>query len=84
MSSRNALLNNKERVLASAMYRVLLSAKEKYTNTSLNDIKNWVEKELNAIDSFAIDYVEIVNPSTLQVVTKEEKNKSAILCIAVF
>ena len=84
MSSRNALLNNKERVLASAIYRVLLSAKQKYNNTSLNDIKNWVEKELNAIDSFAIDYVEIVNPNTLQVVTNDEKKKSAILCVAVF
>ena len=84
MSSRNALLNNKERVLASAIYRILLSAKQKYNNTSLNDIKNWVEKELNAIDSFAIDYVEIVNPNTLQVVTNDEKKKSAILCVAVF
>ena len=47
MSSRNALLNNKkERVLASAIYRILLSAKQKYNNTSLNDIKNWVEKRI--------------------------------------
>ena len=44
MSSRNALLNNKERVLASAIYRILLSAKQKYNNTSLNDIKNWASE----------------------------------------
>ena len=60
MSSRNVLLNARERKkIASAIYRILLAAKTQFTSSSIEALKLFVESELNAISAFSIDYVEI-------------------------
>ena len=84
MSSRNALLNAREKKIASAIYRILLAAKTQFTNSSIEALKLFVESELNAISAFSIDYVEIANAQTLEPLNNLEKNEPAVLCVAVF
>ena len=84
MSSRNALLNAEERSVAAEIYRILLEAKAKFPNYSIEAVKSFVEIELKAVSVFSTDYVEIAHTQTLQPLSNLEKNKPAILCVAVF
>ncbi len=84
MSSRNALLSIEERITAAEIYRILLLAQAQFSKWSIEEVKSFTTIELNAISAFSIDYVEIVHAQTLQPLSNLEKNKPAILCLAVF
>tara|TARA_B100000900_G_scaffold279698_1_gene239270 strand:- start:196 stop:1041 length:846 start_codon:yes stop_codon:yes gene_type:complete len=84
MSSRNALLNAEERIIATEIYRILLRAKALFTNSSIEEVKSFVEIELNAVSEFSIDYTEIAHAQTLKPLSNLQKNEPAILCVAVF
>ena len=84
MSSRNALLDDKDRIIASEIYRILLEAKSQFLKSSVEEVKIFVETELNAISAFTTDYVEIAHTKTLKEFSDLEKNEPAILCVAVF
>ena len=84
MSSRNALLNSEERIIANKIYAVISEAKGKFPNSSVEELKSFVEIKLNAISVFSTDYVEIVHSETLKPLKTLEKKEPAILCVAVF
>ena len=84
MSSRNMLLNKKERLIACKIYHILTSAKAQFFSNHIENVKLFVIKELNAVSAFSIDYVEIVHAQTLQPLNDGEKKDPAVLCIAVF
>lgn len=84
MSSRNMLLNKKERLIAAKIYHILTSAKAQFFSNHIENVKLFVIKELNAVSAFSIDYVEIVHAQTLQPLNDGEKKEPAVLCIAVF
>lgn len=84
MSSRNVLLNAEERSIATKIYRILLAAKAQFPNYSIEAIKLFVKKELKTVSAFSTDYIEIAHTQTLQPLSNLEKNKPAILCVAVF
>ena len=84
MSSRNAFLSQEERKKAPLIYaslkvaRNLFSKGEKSPQLLSNGIKNSLSGA-----RIAIDYVEIVNPSTLQPVTQVAK-KGDVIALAAF
>ena len=84
MSSRNMLLNKKERLIAAKIYHILKSAKAQFFSNHIENVKLFVIKELNAVSAFSTDYVEIVHAQTLQPLNDGEKKEPAVLCIAVF
>ena len=84
MSSRNMLLNKKEKLIAAKIYHILTSAKAQFFSNHIENVKLFVIKELNAVSAFSIDYVEIVHAQTLQPLNDGEKKEPAVLCIAVF
>ena len=84
MSSRNALLSIEERITAAEIYRILLLAQAQFSKWSIEEVKSFTTIELNSISAFSIDYVEVVHTQTLQPLSNLEKNKPAILCLAVF
>ena len=84
MSSRNMLLNKKERLIAAKIYHILTSAKAQFFSNHIENVKLFVIKELNAVSAFSTDYVEIVHAQTLQPLNDGEKKEPAVLCIAVF
>ena len=84
MSSRNMLLNKKERLIAAKIYHVLTIAKAQFFANHIENVKSFVKKELNTVSAFSTDYVEIVHAQTLQPLNDEEKKEPAVLCVAVF
>ncbi len=84
MSSRNMLLNKKERLIAAKIFHILTSAKAQFFTSSIEKVKSFVKNELNAVSTFSTDYVEIVHTQTLQPLNDEEKKEPAVLCVAVF
>lgn len=84
MSSRNMLLNKKERLIAAKIYHILTSAKAQFFSNHIENVKLFVIKELNAVSAFSTDYVEIVHAQTLQPLNDGEKKEPAVLCVAVF
>lgn len=83
MSSRNQRLSAEDRVKAAEIYRILqdsLSLKEE----PIQDIKDFVVKEINKIEGFKLDYYEMVDDMTLQPVEFWDLSTGIIGCIAVY
>jgi len=82
MSSRNIYLSPIERVLAPQIYRTLQQGRKLLTSKppkSPNLIQNELKKTLLTIPDIKIEYLELVNPVTLQ---KVQKSKLPILIAA--
>ena len=69
MSSRNSYLNIEERKAAAVLYRSLKGAKELILKKSINnsdDVKENIKEIIKAEPLADIDYIEIVDPETLE------------------
>ena len=83
MSSRNQRLSAEDRIKAAEIYRILqdsLSLKEE----PIQDIKDFVVKEINKIEGFKLDYYEMVDDITLQPVEFWDLSTGIIGCFAVY
>jgi pantoate--beta-alanine ligase len=65
MSSRNQLLKNNERMLASMIYQVLKIAKEKAATMSPQQVIAFVQKYFDDIPEFTLEYFTIVDSQNL-------------------
>lgn len=83
MSSRNMRLNEEERKKAVAIYNVLTGIKNNLQPSSLINIKNKAVEEL-AVKDFRVDYVEIVDASTLEPVTEWDGRQKLVALVAAF
>jgi len=85
MSSRNQRLSAEEKKNAAEIYRVLRESthmmRELYTPKQLTD---FVIGEINNVPGLNVEYFEIVDGNTLQLISSWEKNISSVGCIAVF
>ncbi|HET7819483.1 MAG TPA: pantoate--beta-alanine ligase [Bacteroidia bacterium] len=82
MSSRNVLLNAEERKNAPVIYQTLLASRN--TNSiSVDEIKNWVEKQINKNSYFKLEYFEIVDSTTLTPIYTIKPDIKYRACIAV-
>lgn len=79
-SSRNAYLNSEERKQAPVLRRALLAAKESGKKTD-KEIVDLIRKIIDESPLARIDYVEVVNAETLQVVTGVEPNSLVALAV---
>lgn len=61
MSSRNRLLDPEMRINAPVIYKTISSASEMIKNYEIPAIKAFVEKSINNINGFEIEYFEIVD-----------------------
>lgn len=69
MSSRNKRLNEKQRSKAPFIYKTLLHAQKMVEKNDVNDVKTWVENEINSNNSFQLEYFEISEDVDLQSVS---------------
>lgn len=83
-SSRNALLNAEQREKATIIYSSLKKAKSLFGKTNNSEIIKILTKDISAISKVKIDYIEIVNPYTLQSTDKHQSDTKAIALIAIF
>ena len=84
MSSRNERLTLQERNEAGIIYKILKEAKEKFTNTSVEETTQWVYNEFDKHKEFTLEYFEIADEETLTTCTQKNKNIKYRAFIAVF
>lgn len=66
MSSRNTLLSEEDKNYATALYTILKKAQELFTNHSIEEVKQFVGKEILMYPKFTLEYFEIADETTLQ------------------
>jgi len=83
MSSRNRLLNERERFIASKLYESLTLAKQMLIDhVSLNEVKDAAIAEICKHKDFKIEYFEIVEAKNLQTIDTWDSKMSIAICVA--
>ena len=83
MSSRNSLMTNNERESASEIIKLLIRAKEMYSEFNVLDIKSEIEKKSESIDNFILEYFEIMNLSEFSNISITDKETRAFIACKV-
>ena len=84
LSSRNALMSDEERMLATNIYRTLRESVDYAQSHTVAETQQFVVEQLNALEGLEVEYYEIVNGETLQPVTSWEDAPHIQGCITVF
>lgn len=83
LSSRNQRLSPSARAIAPNIYRILKESLTLHTN-NIQEIKDFVTSEIQKIESFELEYYEIVDGDTLQPVSSLSDSHSIVGCITVW
>lgn len=75
MSSRNERLTANERSGAVLIYSILQQACERFAQSSINDVKEFVTKAFEAHEDYKLEYFEIADEATLVPATLKENRK---------
>jgi len=84
MSSRNTLLNKEERKTAGLIPKVMLQAKQVVESSGIEAAKAFVTKEVAQTQNVKLDYYEICNADTLEILHELKPGIKAVALIAVF
>lgn len=84
MSSRNARLTPEERAEAPAIYKALAETKENYSWFVPAGVKQLITGQIQENKYFRVEYVEVVDTSTLQTFEDWNDAKHAVVCVAAF
>ena len=82
MSSRNVRLTEKERSIAPLIYKTLSAVKDKAHTLSVTELKSFAEKQIATEPLMQLEYFEIANAETLEIITELKSNTTAVACIA--
>lgn len=86
MSSRNMLLEPEIRKNAPVIFKTLSAAAEMISGNDISEIKAFVEKQINNVPGFQVEYFDIADDTGLNPVTSRKemkKDKRYYGCIAV-
>jgi pantoate--beta-alanine ligase len=83
MSSRNMRLNDEERKNAIGIYQTLLFLKEQLKKGELSDLKDKAKSILSG-KGFKVDYVEVADASSLQIVNHWDGKQKMVALAAAF
>lgn len=83
-SSRNERLTAEQRAHAPHIYRTLTEAGNKTTEMTVEEIKDWVVRKIDADPFLQTEYFEIVDDEQLQPVGCWEQPVNKVGCVAVF
>ncbi len=84
MSSRNTLLTDAERQTASHIYQALRRSREWMEQESLENVRQRVVAEINAVDGLEVQYYSIVDGRTLADVSDWNESDDIVGCITVY
>lgn len=82
MSSRNVRLTEKERAVASLIYKTLSTLKEKADTLPVSVLKNMAKEMIAQEPLMQLEYFEISDAATLAPIDSLTQSKSAVACIA--
>lgn len=83
MSSRNTRLTAEQRKNAPIIYNALKEAKQNFSSSSIEKTKELIEKQINSVNGFNVEYVEIAHAETLTPLQGNEK-ENAMAFVACF
>ncbi len=84
MSSRNLLLSDEERKNAAIIYETLTQATELAASHSVFDIKKWIGDRINNNPFLDVEYVELVDETSLKPVECFNHSGRVVCCVAVW
>lgn len=84
LSSRNTLLNDDERQIASNIYQTLAQSREWAKTESVQAVHDHVVSQINAISGLEVQYYSIVDGRTLADVASWNDSNDIVGCITVF
>lgn len=84
LSSRNTLLTEDERGEAANIYRVLRESMEMMKIATPDKVTDWVIDQIHAVPALRVEYFEIVDGDSLQLVASWGHSNHVVGCIAVF
>jgi pantoate--beta-alanine ligase len=84
MSSRNRRLSDAQRKNASEIYRVLRESAQLATDRTPAQITSFVIEQINNVPGLSVEYFEIVDGDSLQLISSWQNSESIVGCIAVF
>lgn len=84
MSSRNKRLSEEEREVAPVLYQTLKKAYEMKREKTVNEVKRFVEQEINNTNGMELEYFEIADSKTLTPVEEWKQSESPRAFIAAY
>ena len=84
MSSRNQRLSDKEKQEAAKIYQSLAQAQELVHQKTPQELKKWVENQIEKSEGLKLEYFDIVDDKSLQSVSSWQDKGKKVGCIAVF
>lgn len=84
LSSRNTLLAANERAIAPNIYKALKGSIDYCRTHTVDETKQYVINQINAVDGLEVQYYDIVNAATLASVTTWDDAEHIQGCITVF
>lgn len=83
MSSRNQRLTVNQRAVAPLIYQTLIKSKSMASHSSIEEVKAFVESEINKVEEMRLEYFEIADGDNLTLINHFEKNKNIMGFIVV-
>lgn len=83
LSSRNRLLTPEHRNNAPFIAKTLREARNKKELMGVKELSQWVIDQINSNPFLEVEYFEIANANTLEILSDWQPNKTAIGCITV-
>jgi len=84
MSSRNRLLNEKERKTAPFIYKTLQEAKRRRDHICANPLRQMIINRFEGNEHFKLEYFDIVDDKTLQPINAWNNKVGTVACVAVW
>ena len=84
MSSRNLLLERKERIAAPEIYATLRRSVDYAASHSVEETRRFVEETLNAVPGFNVEYFSIVDGESLIPIEEWDESRFVVGCITVY
>lgn len=84
MSSRNRRLTPEQREVASAIYQNLKMLRSDFNSLKIADLKSRAIDNINMIEGFEVEYLEVVDAKTLMPVEALAENQKLVVCVAAF
>lgn len=83
LSSRNTLLTPRHRAEAPLIHRVLEESRQKIGDMTPGELKEWVERQIDASELLCVEYFEIVDGLSLQPVAAWSETRAPVGCVTV-
>lgn len=84
MSSRNARLTEQEKKNAAQIYRVLRESSQMTGTLTPARLTDWVIAQINSVPGLSVEYFEIVDGDSLQMISSWNDTGHIVGCIAVY